>query len=72
MEPDEPMYLSDEENVKIVLEVTGLAVDELESIVGRFQANSQWAGQLRGCAVVRPCGEVQLRHHFTKELLWES
>lgn len=66
------LYLSDDETLDIFLEVSGLALDEVEAMVGRFGKNSQWDGKLRGCVVMRSCGAVQLRHHFTKELLWST
>lgn len=63
------LYLSDERNLKYVLEACGLSLDELEAIVGRFAKHSHRAGQLRGeyCEDVSGC---YIRHHFTKKILW--
>lgn len=64
-------YLSDEKNVDEALELCELSIDELESIVGRFTKNSQWAGKLRGEVCVDWNG-VYIRHHFTKKVLWQK
>lgn len=70
---DFTFYLSDDKMVDQALELTGLAMDELESIVGRFrQDHLNWPGQLRGEAVVYVSGKVKIRHHFTKKALWEN
>jgi hypothetical protein len=63
-------YLSDEANLQQAMDVTGLALDEIEQIVGRFAKHSCRAGQLRGEVVVH-FDRVQIRHHFTKQVLWE-
>jgi hypothetical protein len=62
-------YLS--EDPELGLEVTGLALDELEIIVGRFTKNSTRAGKLRG-KVVTKNNKVQIWHHFNKKKLWEK
>jgi hypothetical protein len=67
----ESFYLSDPDNVPKALELTGLALDELEGIVGYFTKTSHRAGQMRGEVV---CGwdGVLIRHHFTKKVLWRA
>ena len=58
-------------NIDKALEVTGLALDELESIVGRFGQQSSRKGLLRGKIVV-DCDKVQIRKCFGNKLLWEK
>ena len=70
---EESFYLSDEKNVKKVLRLTGLAEDELESIVGRFKSDHwRWPNQMKGEVVVKLTGEVKIRHHFTKKVIWSG
>jgi hypothetical protein len=57
-------------NVELALELTGLALDELEIIVGRFAANSRRAGLLRGKIVETADGTVEVRKCFGNQLLW--
>lgn len=64
------MYLSDQNNIPTVLQLTELSLDELEQIVGRFAKHSWRAGQLRGEVVQDKKGNYIIRHHFTKKLLW--
>lgn len=52
------------------LECTGLALDELEAVVGRFAPHSHRAGQLRGKIVVHLDGSVEVRKSFGNALLW--
>lgn len=68
---EDSFYLSELINLDRATELTGLALDEIESIVGRFTKISQRAGQLRGEVVVSTKG-VLIRHHFTKKVLWRS
>ena len=59
------------ENEQLALELTGLALDELEGVVGRFGAQSARKGMLRGKVIVT--GEtVQIRKCFGNKLLWEG
>lgn len=51
---------------------TGLASDELESIVGRFPSHHARRGHLRGEILVYANGDVRIRHHFTKRILWSN
>ena len=57
-------------NVEYALEVIGLDVDELESIVGRFANHSHRAGLLRGKVVILSDDTVQIRKSFGNKLLW--
>jgi len=72
----EQYYLSNPLNIQRVLEDTELSLDELESMLGRFNANSHRHGQLRGKVVVHEdmYGDTvyQVRHHFTGKLYWSS
>jgi hypothetical protein len=68
----ESFYLSDEANIPKALDLTGLSMDELLEIVGRFNKNSSRAGQMRGEVVVYANGKIRIRHHFNKKKLWES
>jgi hypothetical protein len=65
-------YLSDTKNIERALRITNLAIDELESIVGRFNKNSHRSGLLRGEVVKTIDNEVFIRHHFTKKVLWRK
>ena len=65
-------YLSDETNLEEAIELTGLDLDELEIIVGRFAKHSHRAGKLRGEVLVMINGSIKIRHHFTKKKLWSS
>jgi hypothetical protein len=66
-------YLSDEERLEEALSYTGLAIDELESIVGRFHKNHwRWPGKLKGELMMFIDGEARIRHHFNKKVLWRS
>ena len=69
---EKTMYLSDEHNLNPAMEVTGLSQDEIETVVGRFRANSSRAGQLRGEVYIYSDGKVEIRHHFTKQLIWSN
>lgn len=68
----ESFYLSDESNLERALELTGLSLDELSGITGKFNKNSGRAGQMRGEIIVKFTGEVIVRHHFTKKVLWSG
>lgn len=67
------MYLSDKSNVEYVLEQTDLSLDELESIVGRFDKDHHsWANELKGLYTEDFEGNKRILHHFTRKVLWES
>jgi hypothetical protein len=51
-------------------EVTGLSLDELESLVGRYKRNSIREGQLRGELLIFVDNSIKIRHAFTKKVLW--
>lgn len=66
-------YLSAPSNLVAAEADTGLALDELECIVGRFDGRSRWDGQLKGKILVRVIKGgvmVEIRHHFNKKVLW--
>lgn len=66
------LYLSDPNNVGTALKLTGLAIDELEYVVKRFNPDHwRWPNQLKGELIVKKTGEVVIRHHFTKKVLWK-
>lgn len=67
----ESFYLSDDANIDKALNLTGLSLDELEAIVGRFSKHSWRSGQLRGEVLIDIEGRVVIRHHFNKKKLWE-
>jgi phage-related protein len=69
---EESFYLSDSNNHNKAIKATGLAIDEIESLVGRFNKNSHRAGQMRGEVVVFVDGSVKIRHHFTKKTIWKD
>lgn len=55
------------------MEQSGLALDEVEQLAGRFKPHSCRAGSMRGEAVIDPINyKIKLRHHFTKKLIWEG
>ena len=64
-----PYYLSNEDE-QMTCYITGLALDELESIVGRFRRDSFRAGMLRGMLSTTKNGTICIRHHMTKKILW--
>lgn len=59
------------ENVDKALKITGLALDELEQVVGRFGKQSKRAGLLRGKIVITEYDTVQIRTCFGNKLLLE-
>jgi hypothetical protein len=58
------------ENIDKACEVTGLALDEIESVVGRFCNHSTRKGLLRGKVIVYSSGVVEIRKCFGNKLLW--
>lgn len=58
------------ENIELACELTGLAADEIESIVGRFAAHSRHAGLLRG-KLVEFHGQLEIRTSFGSKKLWK-
>lgn len=64
------------DNLDSVCFESGLTEGEIEDIVGRFPSDHhRWAGKLRGQVwMYEKEGElfkIQLRHHFSKKVLWE-
>lgn len=68
----ESFYLSDERLVGKALDMTGLALDELEGLVGRFTKTSHRSGSLRGELLLFVDGKVVIRHHFSKKQIWKG
>lgn len=65
-------YLSEPGNLELAISATGLAEDEIVGLVGKFKNNHhRWPGQLKGEVVVG-LKAIQIRHHFTKKVLWEQ
>lgn len=65
------LYLSDKNNIETIIKLTGLDFDEIESLVGRFAKHSSRAGNLRGEFIFDEItGDMYIRHHFTKKILW--
>ena len=58
-------------DVNKAIEATGLELDELETIVGKFTNRSHRAGLLKGKVVIWYSGKVQIRKCFGNKLLWE-
>jgi hypothetical protein len=58
------------ENERKACELTGLELDEIEMLVGRFANHSHRKGLLRGKVVVLLTGEVQIRKCFGNKLIW--
>lgn len=63
-------YINEDE--KLACELTGLALDELEMVVGRFGPQSARHGMLKGKIVVSEEGAVQIRTCFGNKLLWDK
>jgi hypothetical protein len=62
------LYINEQQDY--VQSVTGLSLDELESIVGRYRPYSIRAKQLRGELIICIDNTVRIRHAFTKKVLW--
>lgn len=67
---EEKFYLSEKGALEKAMWLTSLSSDEIELVVGRFLKSSSRAGQLRGEVLVYVTGEVLIRHHFNKKILW--
>jgi hypothetical protein len=72
-QPIGDFYLSDPDAVSLVARATGLSEDELESIVGKFpNTHLKWPNLFKGAVSFKLNGNVEIRHHFTKKLLWRG
>jgi len=73
---DESFYLSDEKKLPRAVQLTGLSMDEIEYVVGRFRPDHRFGGLLKGELIKSIDAEsdsgysVSVRHHFTKKKLW--
>jgi hypothetical protein len=65
-------YMSSDSGLNKCMRLTGLALDEIESLVGRFANHSSRAGLVRGELVRSFDGELIIRHHFTKKRIWTN
>lgn len=65
-------YLSEDPCPVVVKKDTGLDLKEVEEIVGRFNKSSKRAGKLRGEVLVYINGNVEIVHHFTKQVLFKK
>jgi hypothetical protein len=66
-------YLTEPGAVEDLLSKTSLSHDEVESIVGRFKKDHwQFPSLLKGEVMIRYDGEVAIRHHFTKQIIWKT
>lgn len=63
-------YLSEPGMLKKTTEITELCEDEIFYMVGKFTKRSHRQGKYRGEVVVKSTGEVVIRHHFTKKVIW--
>lgn len=61
-------YINEDE--QLACDVTGLSLDEIETVVGRFKKHSMRAGLLRGKVVETNSGLIQIRTCFGNKLLW--
>lgn len=69
----ESFYLTQDGGVDRLSELTDLSLDEIEQLVGRFRKNHyRFAGKLKGEVLVKACGQVVVRHHFSKKIIWEE
>jgi len=66
------LYLSEDENLQEIQDITELCLDELEEIVGRFKSHSIRSGRLRGEFIQYANGNIAIRHHFNKKVLWSN
>lgn len=62
-------YLSSPGGLRRCILDTDMTESEIINIVGKFRADHDRAGQLKGQVWVYP-DKVQIRHHFTKKILW--
>lgn len=69
----EQYYLSEPHSIQKAEGLTGLSHDEIEHIVGRFKTDHwRFAGKLKGELLLKSSGQVIIRHHFTKKVLWKD
>lgn len=66
-------YLSEDGALERLIDLTELYSDEIEEIVGRFRSSHyRFAGLLKGEVIEYVTGEIKIRHHFSKKILWEE
>lgn len=70
---EDSFYLTESRALVRLWELTELAPDEVEEIVGRFKPDHHnWPSKLKGQVIVSPEGIVRIVHHFTKKTLWTN
>lgn len=67
---NEQFYIN--QDPALAQQLTGLALDEIEAVVGRFSASSSRKGQLRGKVLIYVDGTVEIRACFGGKLLWSA
>jgi hypothetical protein len=69
----EQYYLTEAEALTDLIDSTDLSEDEVEEIVGRFNKHHwRFPGMLRGEVLKYANGNIRIRHHFTKKVLWKG
>lgn len=69
----ERYYLSEPHSLQKAKGLIGLSQDEIEHIVGRFKADHwRFPGKLKGELLLKSSGQIIIRHHFTKKVLWKD
>jgi len=65
-------YLSDPSNIDKAIEDTGLSLEEILGLVGRFSKTSSRHGQIRGQVLSYLDGKVEIRTSFGSKKIWSS
>jgi len=66
------VYLSDDTKLDYIMSVTGLSLDELEHVVGRFDNHAKFGNSLKGELYQTNDGDFVIKHHFSKKVLWSN
>jgi len=70
---EEFYFHKSQEEIDRTLELTGLALDELEEVVeGYFPEDHHYPGQLKGRVNIGYDGRIEIRHHFLSKIFWRS
>lgn len=70
---DQSFYLSDDSNIDLFCELTGMLPQEIESYVKRFRKDHwRYPGKLKGEVIIHDDGRFIVRHHFTKKKIIEG
>lgn len=65
-------YLSNDNNLELTKELTGLSEDEILELTGRFAKHSHRAGNIRGELVKYIDGKIVIRDGFKKCNWWDN